>query len=150
MRLTFPKPDGTMTVLKLGDKPITIGRGNEADVVISDEKVSRIHCGIRLWDGAYFLKDLKSRNGTVVNGDLVDVVKLKPGDRIRVGSVLFNFESDNRPGTETIFQQTEQEIVAGKGYSTILREIVNDMGEPLPPPPARPKTERIKRPDAGK
>lgn len=149
MRLTFPKPDGKMAVLKLGDQPITIGRGHEADVVINDEKVSRIHCGIRLWDGAYYLKDLKSRNGTLVNGDPVDVVKLQAGDRIRVGAVLFTFESDNRPGTETIIQQTEQEIVAGKGYSTILREIVNDIGQPLPPPTQTPKTERIKKTGAG-
>ena len=150
MRLTFPRPDGTMAVFKLGNEPITIGRGHEADVVISDEKVSRIHCGIRLWDGDYYLKDLKSRNGTLVNGESVEVVKLRPGDRIRVGSVLFNFESDSRPGTETIFNQTEQEIVAGKGYSTILREIVNDMGEPLPRPPPKPKTERIKKSGQGK
>lgn len=150
MRLTFPKPDGKIAVLKLGDQPITIGRGHEANVVISDEKVSRIHCGIRLWDGAYFLKDLKSRNGTLVNGDSVDVVRLQPGDRIRVGSVVFTFESENRPGTETIMHQTEQEIVAGKGYSTILREIVNDIGQPLPAPMQPPKTERIKKSTAGK
>ena len=150
MRLTFPKPDGKIGVLKLGDQPITIGRGHEADVVISDEKVSRIHCGIRLWDGAYFLKDLKSRNGTLVNGDSVDVARLQPGDRIRVGSVVFTFESENRPGTETIMHETEQEIVAGKGYSTILHEIVNDIGQPLSAPVRPPKTERIKKPAAGK
>ena len=150
MRLTFPKPDGKLAVLKLGELPVTIGRGNEADVVINDEKVSRIHCGIRLWDGAYFLKDLKSRNGTLVNGAPVDVVKLRPGDRIRVGSVTFTFESENRPGTETIMLQTEQEIVAGKGYSTILHEIVNDIGQPLPQPVKPPKTERIPKPGAGK
>jgi pSer/pThr/pTyr-binding forkhead associated (FHA) protein len=150
MRLTFPKPDGTVMVLKLGDQPITIGRGHEADVIIHDEKVSRIHCGIRLWDGSYFLKDLKSRNGTLCNGEPVDVVKLNPGDRISVGSVVFAFESDQRPGTETIFRQTEEEIIAGKGYSTILREIVNDMGQPLPPPVQKPKTERFKKPGAGK
>ncbi len=150
MKLTFPRPDGTMAVLKLTDQPITIGRSHEADVVINDEKVSRLHCGIRLWDGAYYLKDLKSRNGTLVNDDPVDVVKLKAGDRIRVGSVLFNFESDVRPGTETIFHQTEQEFTAGKGYSTILREIVNDMGQPLPLAEQKPKTERFKKPGAGR
>ena len=150
MKLTFPRPDGTMAVLKLTDQPITLGRGHEADVVINDEKVSRIHCGIRLWDGAYFLKDLKSRNGTFVNDEPADVVKLKAGDRIRVGSVVFHFESDIRPGTETIFHQTEQEFTAGKGYSTILREIVNDMGQPISLNESRPKTERFKKPAAGK
>ena len=87
---------------------------------------------------------------TFVNDEPADVVKLKAGDRIRVGSVVFNFESDVRPGTETIFHQTEQEFTAGKGYSTILREIVNDMGQPIQLSEQKPKTERFKKPATGK
>lgn len=112
---------------EVGDKPITIGRSPEADVVILDEKASRIHCGIRLWDGDFYIKDLKSRNGTYVNGERVEVAKLKPGDRIQVGSVVFSFDQENEPGADTALQEVQQQMADGKGYSTILKEIVSDI-----------------------
>jgi pSer/pThr/pTyr-binding forkhead associated (FHA) protein len=130
MRLTFSNSDGTMAEVKLSDQPITIGRSDEANVVINDEKVSRTHCSIRLQDGAYFLKDLKSSNGTLVNGKPVDEAKLQEGDRIRVGAMLFTFAADKQPGTKTIFRQTEQDMAEGKGYGTILRKIVQDIDQP--------------------
>lgn len=127
MRLRYTKKDGTQMEFELGEKPITIGRSPEADVVLLDEKVSRLHCGIRLWDGEFYIKDLKSRNGTFVNGERVDVAKIKPGDEIRVGSIVFSFETDATNKTDVALQEVEEEISRGKGYSTILREIVSDI-----------------------
>lgn len=111
---------------QLGDQPITIGRSADADIVLLDERVSRIHCGIRLWDGDFYIKDLKSRNGTWVNNQKIDVAKLKAGDVIRVGSTTLSFEQDPEVGTETAFREIEGKMDIGKGYTTILREIVND------------------------
>lgn len=127
MRLRYTKRDGTQMEFELGEKPITIGRSPEADVVLLDEKVSRLHCGIRLWDGEFYIKDLKSRNGTFVNGERVDVAKIKPGDEIRIGSVVFSFETDATNKTDVALQEVEAEISRGKGYSTILKEIVSDI-----------------------
>lgn len=127
MLLRYTKKDGTQMEFELGEKPITIGRSPEADVVLLDEKVSRLHCGIRLWDGEFYIKDLKSRNGTFVNGERVDVAKIKPGDEIRVGSIVFSFETDATNKTDVALQEVEAEISRGKGYSTILREIVSDI-----------------------
>ncbi len=130
MRLRYTKADGTQMEFELGERPITIGRSPDADVVILDEKASRIHCGIRLWDGDFYIKDLKSRNGTVVNNQRIDVAKLKPGDRIRVGSMSFSFEQEPATEANSALQQMEVEMAQGKGYSTILREIVSTMDEP--------------------
>ena len=94
MRLRYSKADGTQMEFELGDRPITIGRSPEADVVVLDEKASRIHCGIRLWDGDFYIKDLKSKNGTYVNDHRIEVHKLKPRDHIRVGSMFFSFEQE--------------------------------------------------------
>ena len=127
MRLRYTKKDGTQMEFELGEKPITIGRSPEADVVLLDEKASRIHCGIRLWDGEFYIKDLKSRNGTYVNDQRVEVAKLKPADRIRIGSIVFLFEQDPTKSTGVALQEMEQEMAQGKGYSTILQEIVGKM-----------------------
>lgn len=146
MRLRYSKPDGTQMEFHLGDQPITIGRSPEADIVLLDEKVSRIHCGVRLWDGEFYIKDLKSRNGTWVNNQRVEVTKLKPGDVIRVGSTLLHFELDPEIGTRTAINEIEGKFEVGKGYTTILREIVADtanqapavQGVPVVSPPASP------------
>jgi len=133
MRLRYTKKDGTQMEFELGEKPITIGRSPEADVVVLDEKASRIHCGIRLWDGEFYIKDLKSRNGTYVNDQRVEVAKLKAADRIRIGSIVFLFEQDPTKSTGVALQEMEQEMAQGKGYSTILQEIVGKMeDQPAP------------------
>lgn len=130
MILRHKTKDGKIEEFELGDRPVTIGRSTDADLVIMDQKASRVHCGVRLWDGEFFLKDLHSRNGTMVNGRKVDMVKLNPGDRIRVGNVVFSFELQNARGEQTILREVEEEMSRGKGYTTLLREIVDeDLGE---------------------
>ncbi|MCX6997564.1 MAG: FHA domain-containing protein [Kiritimatiellaeota bacterium] len=144
MRLKYTVADGRIIVVPLTEVPITIGRGHENDVVLPDEKVSRIHCGLRWWDGAYYLKDLQSHNGTWVNEERIDVVRLLAGDHLRVGGTVLTFETGYQAGTETILLETDQQLAAGKGYSTILREIVHDLEAPgAPPPPPIPKTVKI-------
>jgi predicted component of type VI protein secretion system len=142
MILRYKKQDGTQMEFELGDRPITIGRGTEADLVILDEKASRLHCGIRVWDGDFLLKDLKSKNGTFVNGERVDMARLDPGDQIRIGNCLFAFESDPAKGAETMLREVANEMADGKGYSTLLKEIVSpaDADEPAPlgAPPSAP------------
>ena len=142
MRLRYTKHDGTRMEFQLGDQPITIGRSPDADIVLLDEKVSRIHCGIRLWDGDFYIKDLKSKNGTWVNGDRAEVAKLRPSDSIRIGSTTFTFEQDLEVGADTAIQEIEGAMDLGKGYTTILREIVHDAEKPSPPP-AEPEPPRV-------
>ncbi len=130
MILRFKRPDGLEEIVELDEHPITIGRGREADVVIADEKASRIHCGLRFQDAGYLIRDLKSKNGTLVNGQSIETVRLNPGDRIRIGSTTFFFEERRPAGAETVLRQVHQEMADGKGYSTLLREIVDDADDP--------------------
>ena len=124
MRLRYSKKDGTQMEFELGDRPITIGRSPEADVVILDDKTSRVHCGVRFWDGDFYIKDLKSRNGTFVNNEKVDVAKLQIGDRLQIGSIVMLFEREPVPGIE-------DPVAAGdKGYCSVLREIVDVIDKP--------------------
>ena len=148
MILRYMKNNGTQMEFELGERPITLGRGSDADVVVLDEKASRLHCGIRLWDGDFVLKDLKSKNGTFVNGQRIDLVKLHPGDEIRIGSFTLTFAPLDAKGHETILREVADEMAQGKGYGTILREIVEESVEEPAPPPRRaaPKKIRIRAP----
>jgi len=49
-----------------------IGKASSADFSIDNPFVSRMHCRIRFADGAFFLSDLGSRNGTSLNGVLLE------------------------------------------------------------------------------
>jgi two-component system cell cycle response regulator len=47
---------------------VVVGRGAGCDLRIDDTALSRQHCRIRVTDGTFFVEDLESRNGTMVNG----------------------------------------------------------------------------------
>lgn len=145
MRLRYTKQDGTQMEFHLSEQPITIGRSPDADIVLLDEKVSRIHCGVRLWDGDFYLKDLKSKNGTFVNGEKVEVAKLRSSDQVRIGSTTFTFEQEPEVGQETALQEIKDEMELGKGYTTILREIVDDVDEKQEEVGAAPEGAQIAR-----
>ncbi len=125
MFLRYVLPDGTQQEYKLAQKSISIGRAAEADITIPDKLASRLHCGISFWDDSYFLRDFKSRNGTFVNDKPIEVCRIKTGDRIRVGDTVINVESDGK-GAETVLIELKDAMAKGKGYHTILHEIINE------------------------
>ena len=68
------------------DKPsLTIGRGEECDIVMPDRQVSRTHVRVLRGDDGFYAEDLGSKNGTYVNGMPVKGrVKLQDGDEIQI------------------------------------------------------------------
>ncbi|MFB0508191.1 MAG: FHA domain-containing protein [Thermodesulfobacteriota bacterium] len=75
----------------LGRKRMLIGRTDRSDIVIDDSSVSREHASIERKDGRFILEDLKSTNGTFINGEFVDVRVLNHGDKIRIGNTVLQF-----------------------------------------------------------
>ena len=69
------------------------GRSTEADLVLADDAVSRKHARFYPARGRIWVRDLGSRNGTIVNGRHVDVYCLREGDRLAIGSSLARVES---------------------------------------------------------
>ena len=66
-------------------KPHTsIGRGENCDVVLDGETVSRLHCEIVRFGTVYVLHDF-SRNGTFINSQRVQQAQLQDGDQLRIG-----------------------------------------------------------------
>lgn len=71
-------------------KYTTIGRSNNNKIIIKDPYISKNHLKIVEDEGMFFLEDLNSANGTYLNGErILDVVRLKNGDRIKIGQVEF-------------------------------------------------------------
>ncbi len=86
---TEEQADSSFTFRLLPGAIKTIGRATNADFIVDAALVSRVHC--RLTAGAVDLEvvDLKSTNGTFVNGQRIDRAVLKHGDRLAVGKVDF-------------------------------------------------------------
>lgn len=84
-------PDGSRVVL--GTEPVVIGRLPECTVVLSDPNVSRRHSEIRREGNDVVVVDLRSTNGTRVNGVPVHERALTDGDEISVGTTVIRFET---------------------------------------------------------
>ncbi len=74
--------------------PVTIGREEGNLLRLNDERVSRYHAKVQLDNGEVILTDLESTNGTRVNGNVVTIRRLRPGDRIGVGRSLLLFGNE--------------------------------------------------------
>ncbi|PVY94138.1 FHA domain-containing protein [Ezakiella coagulans] len=71
---------------------ISVGRAAENDVTIKDDAISKRQFHIKKTNKGYNLIDLKSANGTFVNGELVKSVILKNKDIIKIGDEIIVFE----------------------------------------------------------
>jgi pSer/pThr/pTyr-binding forkhead associated (FHA) protein len=76
--------EGLNVPLKV-DEPVTIGR-KHGELILEDPLVSGRHAQILCRDGRWFVQDLGSTNGTMVDGRLVREVELKPGAELAIGS----------------------------------------------------------------
>ncbi len=69
----------------LGEHVVKAGRHPESDIFLDDITVSRRHVEISPKDGAYWVRDVGSLNGTYVNRERIDEVPLAPGDEVQIG-----------------------------------------------------------------
>ena len=90
-----PSKDST---IPLPEGEATIGRDPTSAVAVIDPSVSRKHCVLRREDDRFQIRDLESRNGTLVNGVAVKEQWLRHGDEIATGDSVFLFllEEDDR------------------------------------------------------
>jgi len=65
----------------------TVGRAPRADFIVDAALVSRLHCRLTATAAGLEVVDLKSTNGTFVNGTRVKTATLVAGDTLRVGRV---------------------------------------------------------------
>lgn len=75
----------------------TAGRHPEADIFLDDVTVSRKHAEFRRDGSGFQVVDSGSLNGTYVNGDRVDAVRLRTGAEVRIGKFRLTFYAGTRP-----------------------------------------------------
>lgn len=94
----FPLSEGT-TVL---------GRGQECDIVIKDNRVSRKHLKLKLSDEKAVIEDLKSTNGTFVNGEKIKQRTLRQNDKVHMSpTTIFKFslaDEDERVAIDELYE----------------------------------------------
>jgi len=73
-------------ILKLAPGPeYVIGRSPSADLLLEDPESSVRHALVTAREGRFFIRDLGSSNGTLVNGERIREAPLVPGDEIVIG-----------------------------------------------------------------
>ncbi len=80
MKILIYYKDGFMRKFALDKPRLTIGRGEENDLRIDEPFVSRRHLEIEVLDAHVLIRDLKSTNGTFLDGLPIETVRLKLGD----------------------------------------------------------------------
>ncbi|MCE9574134.1 MAG: FHA domain-containing protein, partial [Deltaproteobacteria bacterium] len=78
---------------------ITIGRVQGNDIVLPKGNVSKRHARIVLKDGKFIIVDLKSTNGTYVNGrKITSPLVVKESDKIYIGDFIMGVEEGGGAG----------------------------------------------------
>jgi hypothetical protein len=99
MILEVLHPNGARTWHRLGDLPLTVGRGLTNDLILDDPYVDARHARIALDEsGAPLIEDLGSVNGLVANeARLQGRVPVQAGAEIRVGRTMLRFRDPEEP-----------------------------------------------------
>jgi two-component system cell cycle response regulator len=117
--LTLLRGPGVGTTFRIELESTVLGRGASADIVLDEPSVSREHARvIRDDDGAYFIEDLGSTNGTFLAGSPVQRARLKSGDRLQIGSEhSFRFA----------FVDEEEETLQRRLYESSMRDTLTGL-----------------------
>lgn len=95
-------------------KLLVVGRGGASRLRLECECVSRVHCRFERGEGGQVhVRDLRSSNGTFVNGRRSDYEALASGDRVRVGKVVLVYFDDGGQ-LDAVFGATPDEVVGGE------------------------------------
>lgn len=133
--LKVTKGPGEGSEFAFEESEAKLGRTADNDIVVKDSGASRSHCRVYAKGERYFVEDLKSANGTKLNGALLSAPKeIRPGDTITIGDVVFTFALGNDTGLhEPLAADTGDETEDPN--ATLLK----------PPPPPRREAEPVKR-----
>ncbi len=89
--LTFESGPFAGRIVALPSQMVTIGRAPDNDVVVGDPATSGHHGRIEVRTGSFWISDLGSTNGTLVNGEPVIEKQLSDGDTIAIGQSTLRF-----------------------------------------------------------
>ena len=150
MKLVIEDDEGHRREVLLDRDEITIGRREDNLVHLPERNVSRLHARLLRKDGGLLLEDLRSANGTRVNGVRIEeVVELRSGDVVSIGDYGVALRPDDAPldgpladdpmestapaiRTDVLLNDTAPHPVVPAALPEIVRP-----PEPAPTPPPR-------------
>ena len=104
-------------------KRAVMGRAPDCDLLIFDRSASRHHCEIFMLDDKYFIADLDSTNGTLVNDKPITMqTRLEPFDSIKIGQEVFIFE----PGIQGLVGPAPSALIV----ESLVEEVNNLLAVP--------------------
>jgi pSer/pThr/pTyr-binding forkhead associated (FHA) protein len=123
--------------------PAVVGRGGKATLRIPQESVSRRHCEIFAMEGAVFIRDLGSTNGTQIGTDTISAsaaVTIESGSVIRVGDATFRVEyapvaTHREPPAGSVVEEPAPAAVRDDAGMPALPDAVPTLAEPVEQPP---------------
>ena len=86
-------------LIEVKEFPFTLGRNEDCDYQVVSSRVSREHAEIIRTRSGFSIRDLASTNGTFVNGQRIDQVRLTEGDILIIADVEFSFRSPAAAGS---------------------------------------------------
>jgi predicted component of type VI protein secretion system len=96
-KLVILKSDGSVAdEIKLEGRQMVIGRDQELDITLDDASVSRRHALLTPVFSQYFVEDLGSTNGTILNDKRVRKHILRDGDNLQIGNFALRFKKHSR------------------------------------------------------
>ncbi len=115
----FQGPDAGRTFV-LAESPVTLGRDEGREVVLHDDRASRLHARLRPDGDGALVEDAGSSNGTFVNGIPVREHRIVRGDIVTIGSSSFVFgrEIPSARQLKQIAKLAERHITAAPGEPT--------------------------------
>ena len=122
-------PSSTRHILERGR--LTIGRHADNEISLPDDmRVSRYHAELDERDGVWFLKDLRSLNGTRVNGESITECLLRDNDRVEIGGAVFTFSVEQDP-RDTVADDRSRQAESTAELSVREKEVLGLLADGL-------------------
>lgn len=115
-------------VFKITKYESFIGRASDNDIRLHDWFVSKKHAVIIRQGSNYFIKDLGSWRGTMVNGKNIRDCELKPGDEVQLGTTILGFRMEGEAFVPQITGRVPQELPYEEEAQPLGVPVAPDLG----------------------
>jgi predicted component of type VI protein secretion system len=110
---------GRRDVTLVGDR-LTVGKGEENDVVLDDTTVSRLHAVLEQFPAGWCVTDVGSSNGTFLNGERIWAQqRLRHGDEVRVGRTRLLFRNSSDVGHSRTESEAESPALTVREHDVL-------------------------------
>jgi len=109
---------------------LVVGRASDAGIVLVEEMVSRRHARFLLSGAELTIEDLGSTNGTFVNGEKIQRITLKEGDRVLIGTSILKVVSAETAAASRRKMEPPRPSTAPRGPARSMSGAIEEI--PLP------------------